>query len=184
MDTKTIILGTSQTMINNAGQDWTGSLSPTIQILINKVLRTSQTMTNKVMGSGMIILGTSQTMINKVIKIIILGTSQTMINNAGQDWTGSLSPTFQILINKVLKTSQTMTYFRKAIPTNNGSALKTKVTMVNGARSAHSTLLKGNLFNWCATFVVVILTKIFKNSVFLTISILFFLFSHRLYERN
>ena len=38
---------TSQTMINNAGQDWTGSLSPTFQILINKVLRTSQTLTSK-----------------------------------------------------------------------------------------------------------------------------------------
>ena len=45
-----------------------------------------------------------------------LGTSQTMTPKAGQRWTGSLSPTFQILINKVLRTFETMTYFRKTIP--------------------------------------------------------------------
>ena len=85
MGTKIIILGTSQTMTSNTGQDWTCSLSPTFQILMKKVLMTSKTMTNKV------IMGT---------KIIILGTSQTMTSNAGQDWTGSLSPKFQILISK------------------------------------------------------------------------------------
>ena len=66
MGFKIIISGTSQTLTSKAEQDSTGSLSPTFQILINKVLMTSQTMINKViMGSKIIILATSQTMTSK-----------------------------------------------------------------------------------------------------------------------
>ena len=54
-----------------------------------------------------------------------------MTSKAGQDWIGSLSPTFQISINEVLMTSQTM--INKVIMGTKIIILGTSQTMINNA---------------------------------------------------